>query len=315
MKKLLEKNSKELFAKWSAGDANIECLHELQYMKPFPWNIRNIRLRGNKLKLYPVSLHSSDSSEGRTWPRSSHVRLKWYLEDLKRFKVENCLFKVPVNRLCAESSFFSDLLSFPQPEGAIHVEGNSDENPIILSETSSQTFSNVLDWLYPEPASESRTKEVWLDLLQFADKFDMPRLHKDATMNLEAKILDPYEKIRLWERFRLDESWISDPMSKLVNSWLKLRPHDPTNPPFSLETRLMILELREAIYRENITHGNTGREIGNQDKKTMFCKFCDKDVEKTNEDSCPTCNWMNILAVDALPKIRLMVEAKIRETK
>lgn len=58
-------------------------------------------------------------------------------------QVEGCLFKIPREPLVEESTVFADMFLLPQGDQAT-VEGQSDENPIILQEINKHDFEQLL---------------------------------------------------------------------------------------------------------------------------------------------------------------------------
>ena len=60
--------------------------------------------------------------------------------------MEGCLFKIPREPLAEESTVFADMFLLPQGDQGT-VEGQSDENPIILQEISKHDFEQLLEVL------------------------------------------------------------------------------------------------------------------------------------------------------------------------
>ena len=58
-------------------------------------------------------------------------------------QVEDCLFRVPREPLEEESTVFADMFLLPQGEQVI-VEGQSDENPIVLQGIEKDEFEPLL---------------------------------------------------------------------------------------------------------------------------------------------------------------------------
>ena len=58
-------------------------------------------------------------------------------------QVEDCLFRVPREPLEEESTIFADMFLLPQGE-QVMVEGQSDENPIVLQGIEKDEFEPLL---------------------------------------------------------------------------------------------------------------------------------------------------------------------------
>ncbi|KAF4563164.1 hypothetical protein EYR36_003603 [Pleurotus pulmonarius] len=69
---------------------------------------------------------------------------KYYLDSIT-FRVENELFKVPIRCVSFKTEPFRTLAARSLPQGDGPVEGMSDENPIVLPDTSKVDFERLLD--------------------------------------------------------------------------------------------------------------------------------------------------------------------------
>ncbi|KAL5528369.1 hypothetical protein ACEPAF_7505 [Sanghuangporus sanghuang] len=96
------------------------------------------------------------------------------------FKVENCLFRVPRHELEQQSTVFHDMFGLPPVGGKENVEGESDNNPILLDSVSRDVFKLLLKLLYPprsKDISSSLTLEQCTSLLKVTHMWDFERIN------------------------------------------------------------------------------------------------------------------------------------------
>jgi len=100
----------------------------------------------------------------------------YYLECIT-FKVEDRIFKVPRNQFERRSEIFGTTFTLPTG-GDIQVEGQSDENPVVLAGIGSIDFQALLKVLYPldvhqilSDKDEWMTKDEWISVLKLSTQW------------------------------------------------------------------------------------------------------------------------------------------------
>ncbi|KAF8216959.1 hypothetical protein K438DRAFT_1559229, partial [Mycena galopus ATCC 62051] len=83
-------------------------------------------------------------------------------------QVEDCLFNVPRYHFERTSEIFATMLTLP-PGDAVEVEGQSDDNPIVLDGISEVDFRALLKILYP--LTDFMSKDEWLSVLKLSTQW------------------------------------------------------------------------------------------------------------------------------------------------
>ncbi|KAF8216963.1 hypothetical protein K438DRAFT_1704090 [Mycena galopus ATCC 62051] len=88
------------------------------------------------------------------------------------FQVEDCLFNVPRYHFERTSEIFATMLTLP-PGDAVKVEGQSDDNPIVLDGISKVDFRALLKILYPLQIrrTDFMSKDEWLSVLKLSTQW------------------------------------------------------------------------------------------------------------------------------------------------
>ncbi|KAF7356245.1 hypothetical protein MVEN_00956000 [Mycena venus] len=93
------------------------------------------------------------------------------------FKVEECLFNVPRYHFERSSEIFATTFTLPAGDG-VHVEGQSDDNPVFLGGISSADFRALLRVLYPldiehvfDNKAKWMTKDEWISVLKLSTQW------------------------------------------------------------------------------------------------------------------------------------------------
>ncbi|KAF5313588.1 hypothetical protein D9611_010139 [Ephemerocybe angulata] len=153
------------------------------------------------------------------------------------FKVEDTLFRVPRHGLENASIVFADMFRLPTGEGGqTAVEGQSDDNPIVLEGYTSSEFRSLLKILYPsatkvEPPWEgpepcpyttlsttiNLSKEEWIDILKLSTAWEMVVVRATAIAELISKdMTTPLDKVVLGRKFRI-AAWLQEGLLGLVS--------------------------------------------------------------------------------------------------
>ncbi|KAJ7738096.1 hypothetical protein B0H14DRAFT_2407998, partial [Mycena olivaceomarginata] len=90
-------------------------------------------------------------------------------------QVEDCLFNVPRYHFERSSEVFATMFTLPTGDG-VHVEGQNDENPVVLEGIHSDDFQKLLEVLYPldvrEVGSKNQmTKDEWISVLKLSTQW------------------------------------------------------------------------------------------------------------------------------------------------
>ncbi|KAH8797974.1 hypothetical protein DL96DRAFT_889220 [Flagelloscypha sp. PMI_526] len=120
---------------------------------------------------------------------------EFFYDDLKVFRVENQLFRVPIRNLIDESEYFRDMFRDASPvhDPETGEEGASVDHPIIIGDETASAFVLLLKWVYKRKSSFSR--DDWLNCLRMAHKFRVPKLTEVACKYLSNQTLDPFRSL------------------------------------------------------------------------------------------------------------------------
>ncbi|KAE9405135.1 hypothetical protein BT96DRAFT_358816 [Gymnopus androsaceus JB14] len=173
-------------------------------------------LNGLGVDLDPTPELTSLFPQGLSVPGpATYLRDDLFYEDHKIFLVENCLFRVPINGLAAESQIFRDMMEFP----ASGNEGLSDQNPIRLDGVLRDDFRQLLRVLCPpgsmlplQPLSFSE----WTSVLKLADMWLMDGIREHAISCMGAlPNIEPVDKIVIARKFNI-LSWLAPCFNEIL---------------------------------------------------------------------------------------------------
>ncbi|KAH8823723.1 hypothetical protein DL96DRAFT_1615328 [Flagelloscypha sp. PMI_526] len=159
------------------------------------------------------------------------------------FQVESTLFKIPIEHFSEHVQFFKMLLSFPDKSTS------TDDDPIQISDTSTETFVSVLEWLYRLPFSLSLDKEAWIKIFRFAQAYQMEQLQKESLDALNTFDWVPIEHVSFCERYSIEISWAASSLAKLASCWDPLSTDEES--VLEQETIIFIMRLREDAIKGN----------------------------------------------------------------
>ncbi|PPQ65566.1 hypothetical protein CVT24_010828 [Panaeolus cyanescens] len=180
-------------------------------------------------------------------------------------KVEDTLFCVPLKRLAIPGSFFETLFSLPQGQdsttrNAQAVEGDSEENPIVLAGIPKDTFRDLLGILYPPSyGCPPLDPERWFKVMDLAIMWDLT----EARVMAIAALKDYIQKAPLYEQVaRGFQHRVAIWLRPALRQMLRL-PSDATIPHkemiqmgVSLENIVKIFALREIVLKDRVQFGN-----------------------------------------------------------
>ncbi|KDQ05538.1 hypothetical protein BOTBODRAFT_182471 [Botryobasidium botryosum FD-172 SS1] len=134
------------------------------------------------------------------------------------FRVENTLFRVQRSKLILLSEFFKDLLTAEKmgDDG----EGQSDDCPIEIPDTSAVDFANLVWWLYTPastgPSSEVTT-EIAYSILVLSHKFQFPLglQYAIGVLQTHELALRPAERLHVARR-QIVPHWLRPAVLELV---------------------------------------------------------------------------------------------------
>ncbi|KAL4259016.1 BTB domain-containing protein [Pleurotus pulmonarius] len=133
---------------------------------------------------------------------------KYYLDSIT-FRVENELFKVPIRCVSFKTEPFRTLAARSLPQGDGPVEGMSDENPIVLPDTSKVDFERLLDVIcvLDVKSHPITSAEVWLSALMLATKWRLLNVRKVAIETLDRMKLPPAQLVQYGRECKVAE-WL-----------------------------------------------------------------------------------------------------------
>ncbi|KDQ28300.1 hypothetical protein PLEOSDRAFT_1089661 [Pleurotus ostreatus PC15] len=168
--------------------------------------------------LYPVQVGDYDPVVYATSPpeplsppanSTEPIRNSKYYLDSITFQVENELFKVPIRCVSFKTEPFRTLAARSLPQGDGPVEGMSDENPIVLPDTSKVDFERLLDVICVLDVNSHpiTSAEVWLSALVLSTKWRLLDVRKVAIETLSGLKLTPAQLVRYGRECKVAE-WL-----------------------------------------------------------------------------------------------------------
>ncbi|KAF6750649.1 hypothetical protein DFP72DRAFT_909721 [Ephemerocybe angulata] len=197
--------------------------------------------------------------------QSAPHRVEEYYWSNVVFKVGDGLFRVPRGQFIAQSEVFAGMFGVPSPaeNGNVSVEGESDENPIVLEGYEEKDFKALLGVLYPSMFTLTRRQDLdqaeLTSVLKLSTRWEMHEVRRYAITQLSGYYsLTPVEKIAL-ARAHWVSDWLIEGLTTLVNDNPKLSP-DELEASVGLRTAFRIARLK--LERNSSTVYYFGRTPG-----------------------------------------------------
>ncbi|KAJ3773312.1 hypothetical protein FB446DRAFT_787936 [Lentinula raphanica] len=163
--------------------------------------------------------------------------------DYRIFQVENCLFRLPIQFLAAQSSYFQNLKDKA-------TDGFTEENPINLYGVSREDFRQLLKILcsprnfqiYPEALSLSQ----WTAVLKLATKWEMKEVKTHAVSSVVEDLsnVDPVDKIVLAQTYDIP-SWLTPSFNEILQRPQSLTENDVEK--LGVPTTVCLMGLRDRL--------------------------------------------------------------------
>ncbi|KAJ3534164.1 hypothetical protein NMY22_g7040 [Coprinellus aureogranulatus] len=127
----------------------------------------------------------------------SKQRGRFFLDSVT-LEVEGVLHRIPKLYLESSSPLFKDMWSLPQGPDA---EGQTEENPVVLTGCTNAEFENLLAVLVQGPTPSRLQKEEYLSALRLATMWDMSELRRVLIAKLDSLKLSVAEKIAFGKHY------------------------------------------------------------------------------------------------------------------
>ncbi|KAJ7250471.1 hypothetical protein B0H12DRAFT_997061, partial [Mycena haematopus] len=136
--------------------------------------------------------------------------------------VEDCIFNVPRYHFEHTSGIFASMLTLP-PGDSVQVEGQSEQNPIVLEGISKVDFRALLKVLYPLNVLQSilntekwMTKDEWISILKLSTQWRFLEARDLAIKQLDRPDFkfEPVELVMLGQQY--DVAWLKKGYAGLV---------------------------------------------------------------------------------------------------
>ncbi|EIW78696.1 hypothetical protein CONPUDRAFT_60624, partial [Coniophora puteana RWD-64-598 SS2] len=171
-------------------------------------------------------------------------------------QVENTLFRVPRHELEHTSRVFRDM--FLIPSGADHPEGESDEHPIVLENTCSYDFRQLLRAMLCGPPLNTHredmggpddslpvTFEEWTSVIKLSHRWEMSAVYQLALKRVsDLKDVDHVEKAAVALTYDIQE-WIKSTINDIARRDEPLSRREVDI--LGIDTVLKIARVRESI--------------------------------------------------------------------
>ncbi|KAF5313593.1 hypothetical protein D9611_010130 [Ephemerocybe angulata] len=223
------------------------------------------------------------------------------------FKVEDTLFRVPRHGLEDASDVFADMFRLPTGvDDQTVVEGQSNDNPIVLEGYTSSEFRSLLKILYPSIAwynsatkvesmlgkptlspTITLSKQEWIDVLKLSTAWEMDMIRETAITQLSiGDKLTPLDKVVLARKYRIS-TWLEQGLCSLVTP--------QSGSGASIETLGVALGWESAakvvwIQKQLECAAQIAREEGIEFKlKSIRCPECSARITQ-HKDDCMNCS-------------------------
>ncbi|KAJ7099477.1 hypothetical protein B0H15DRAFT_771079, partial [Mycena belliarum] len=122
--------------------------------------------------------------------------------------VENKLFRLHRYFFERESKFFKVQLAVPATPGGQRI-GTADDNAIMLDNVKSADFAKLL-WVFynPKYSLYDATVEDWATILGLAHRWEFAEVKNLAVRELEKLELPDIDRIVLYKKFAVDETYL-----------------------------------------------------------------------------------------------------------
>jgi len=137
-------------------------------------------------------------------------------------RVESTIFRIDKHYLTRQSSHFRSLLDPIVPSR--DPPGSSETNPAVLEDATSEGFASLLWVFYNPDYSYKAPLEKWKHILTLARQWGIARVEKLCIRELGKLVIEPVEKIELYQKFNLNPNLLQTSFIELT-----IRPQ-----PFSL---------------------------------------------------------------------------------
>ena len=202
--------------------------------------------------------------------------------------MEDCLFRVPREPLEAESTVFRDIFLLPQA-GDVPVEGQNDENPVVLEGIENDDFAQLLKvvlyrlvfilsvhplckglttkWFrkYGTNQDLPTNNDQWMAVLKLATLWEFDEIRGVAIETLALSDLNAVDKVVAAMEYGIEE-WLLPAYLSLVQRPEPISPHEGHR--MGLETALKLASEREKLRLEMVEKGES-------------CSYCSRHI-------CPT---------------------------
>ncbi|KAF9558132.1 hypothetical protein CPC08DRAFT_819505 [Agrocybe pediades] len=208
---------------------------------------------------------------------SPTLRHDYFYVDTITFQVEDTLFRVPKWGFQDPECDFPWMFDLPGPgPNGEHVEGTTDDAPIVLEGESKSHFTALLKVLFsplykviPDPGKPydpdlNRRVDIggydeWVGVLHLATKWNLKRIRKQAIQEVRGRFpdtMESWDRIAIARKYNVRE-WLEEEYKALVN---QRGPHDIATlcEKLGVSEAHRVLQLRE----------NSSRNLGSA------CRYC-----------------------------------------
>ncbi|KAJ7117490.1 hypothetical protein C8R44DRAFT_738389 [Mycena epipterygia] len=186
------------------------------------------------------------TATGASQPHPGPRDQDYYLETIT-FKVEDRLFKVPRYHFEHNSEIFATTFTLPAASGG-HVEGHSDENPLVLEGISSVDFRRLLKVLYPlnVPQILGMPKEDWISVLKLSTLWYFLDARELAIQQLNGQNMGSVERILLARKYAVS-AWLRTGYTDLARREESISLEDAEK--IGWETAVRLYQVRETAIK------------------------------------------------------------------
>ncbi|KAH8826210.1 hypothetical protein DL96DRAFT_1607494 [Flagelloscypha sp. PMI_526] len=142
---------------------------------------------------------------------------RFYFDDRHiTFKVENELLRIPIRHFLVHApDVFQSMIDQAPPDGT-EVEGNSDDNPVVLAGVDLEDFEALVGYFNQDLSDFSGTKDEWISILRLADMWSMDRVRRTACEKLYNHPFDAIEMLELAGMYHVPYQWAAPAFYELV---------------------------------------------------------------------------------------------------
>ncbi|KAL4259010.1 BTB domain-containing protein [Pleurotus pulmonarius] len=155
--------------------------------------------------------HMVDNNEPLSAPVEplKPIRNSKFYMDCITLQVENELFKIPLRCISFNTEPFRTLASRSLPSGDSPVEGESDEDPIVLPDTSKVDFERLLEVICDLDLKRQKikSKHVWISALKLSTKWRLLDVRRMAIEVLSEMKFTPGQFIQYGRDYKVAQ-WL-----------------------------------------------------------------------------------------------------------